>query len=410
MMKKLGTRVIPAALALTLCAAPMMSYAEFTAEPGNPYDEATMERLADNTMEYDEIEQLVDMYSPSMKSLRESYEDNKNASKDVTKLKSQLSEQAGVISEAAGDLKNTVGMVKDTIGMNPYVTPDTYASMVYNSELLDLQAEQVLLMGDSMTEVSPEMMKIKIVDTNKALLVSGAQSAMIGREQLLLQKEGLTETIGLLEAVYQSTQIQAANGLATQNDVLNAKQNLESAQAGMLAMDASEQKLRQSLCTLLGWKYDADPDIRPVPSADLSRIEGMNPEQDKQAACDNNFTLRYNLLDYEKKNGGSVEQQNLGRTIDQQRAQIASSMVNLYNDVLQKRNELCTAQAAYELEKTKMDAAERKMQLGMIGRLEYLQQKNALKSKEVAAKNADLALFQAMETYDWAVNGNLSVS
>lgn len=409
-MKKFGTRLIPAALALSLCTAPVMAYAEFTAEPGNPYDAATMERLADNTMEYGEIEQLVDMYSPSMKTLKDSYSENKNASKDVVKLKEQLTEQAGVISDAASDLKGTVGMVKDTIGMNPYVTPDTYASMVYNSELLDLQAEQVLLMGDSMTEISPEMMKIKVVDTNRALLISGAQSAMIGREQLLLQKEGLTETISLLEVVYKSVQTQAALGMATESDVLNAKQNLESAQAGMLTMEASEQKIRQSLCTLLGWKYDANPDIRPVPAADLSRIDRMNPEQDKVTAWNNNFTLKYNLLDYEKKNDGSVEQQSLSRTIDQQREQIASSMVNLYNDVLQKRNELQTAKAAYELEKTKMDAAERKMQVGTIGRLEYLQQKNALKTKEVAAKNADLALFQAMETYDWAVSGNLSVS
>lgn len=410
MMKQFGTRVLPAALALSLCAAPMTAMAEFTAEPGNPYDAATMERLADNTMEYDEIELLVDVYSPSMKTIRDSYGENKNASKDVVKLKEQLSQQAGAISDAASDLKGTVGTVKDTIGMNPYVTPDTYASMVYNSELLDLQAEQVLLMGDTMTEISPEMMKIKVVDTNRAALISGAQSAMIGREQLLLQKESLKDTLGLLEAVYQSTQTQAAQGMATQNDVLNAKQNLESAQAGMLTMEATEQQLRQSLCTLLGWSYNGNPDIRPVPAADLSRIDGMNPERDKETACNNNFTLKYNLLDYEKKYDGSVEQKNLSRTIDQQREQIASSMVNLYNDVLQKRNELQTAQAAYALEQTKMAAAERKMQLGVIGRLEYLQQKNALKTKETAAKSADLALFQAMETYDWALEGNLSVS
>ena len=85
-------------------------------------------------------------------------------------------------------------------------------------------------------------------------------------------------------------------------------------------------------------------------------------------------------------------------------------LVNLYNDVLQKRNELQTAKAAYELEKTKMETAERKWQLGTIGRLEYMQQQNSLKTKEIAVKTGDLSLFQAMETYDWAVKGNLSLS
>lgn len=56
-------------------------------------------------------------------------------------------------------------------------------------------------------------------------------------------------------------------GLATENAVLTARQNLESAQAGRLAMDASEVKLRQSLCTLLGWEYNGNPEIRKVPES-----------------------------------------------------------------------------------------------------------------------------------------------
>lgn len=50
------------------------------------------------------------------------------------------------------------------------------------------------------------------------------------------------------------------------------------------------------------------------------------------------------------------------------------------------------------------------MSVGTIGRLEYLQQKNSYAAKETAVKTADLALFQAMETYDQAVEGNLGVS
>ena len=178
----------------------------------------------------------------------------------------------------------------------------------------------------------------------------------------------------------------------------------------MLTINVNQEKIRQTLCTMLGWQYNAVPEIRSVPAADLSRIERMNPEADKVTAIENNFTLRYNLLDYEKKTDGSIEQQNLERTLDQQREQIASSLVNLYNDVLQKRNEYQTAIAAYELEKTKMDAAERKLQVGTIGRLEYLQQKNAYVTKEIAVRNAELSLFQSMETYDWALKGNLSIS
>lgn len=406
----MGRRVIPAVLAVSL-AWTVPAYAEeFVPGPGQPYDDATMARIQDNVLEYEEIGLLVDTYNQTLKNVKDTYSDTKNDYKDVDKLKNQIMEGSGSLADQAGQLSGMAGTFEDLLGYQNMVTPGTYAELVYSSEILAQQAEQMTLSADSLTAVTPEMLKVKMVDSTRAALVSGAQSAMIGYEQLLLQKASLEESIALLEEVYKSAQTQASVGLATENAVLTARQNLESAQAGRLAMDASEVKLRQSLCTLLGWEYNGNPEIRKVPGADLSRIGAMDPAADKQAAIDNNYTLKYNRLSYEQLTDGSVEQQNMARTIEDQTAAISSSLENLYNQVLQKRNEYQTAVAALELEKTKMEAADRKMSVGTIGRLEYLQQKNSYAAKETAVKTADLALFQAMETYDQAVEGNLSVS
>ena len=406
----MGRRVIPAALAVSLAWAVPAYAEEFVPGPGQPYDDATMARIQDNVLEYEEIGLLVDTYNPTLKNVKDTYSDTKDDYKDVDKLKNQIMEGSGSLADQAGQLSGMAGTFEDLLGYQNMVTPGTYAELVYSSEVLSQQAEQMTLSADSLSAVTPEMLKVKMVDSTRAALVSGAQSAMIGYEQLLLQKESLEDSIALLEEVYKSTQTQASLGLATENAVLTARQNLESAQAGRLAMDASEVKLRQSLCTLLGWEYNGNPEIRKVPEADLSRIGAMDPAADKQAAIDNNYTLKYNRLSYEQLTDGSVEQQNMARTIEDQTAAISSSLENLYNQVLQKRNEYQTAVAALELEKTRMEAADRKMSVGTIGRLEYLQQKNSYAAKETAVKTADLALFQAMETYDQAVEGNLSVS
>ena len=384
----MGRRVIPAALAVSLAWSVPAYAEEFVPGPGQPYDDATMARIQDNVLEYEEIGLLVDTYNQTLKNVKDTYSDTKNDYKDVDKLKNQIMEGSGSLADQAGQLSGMAGTFEDLLGYQNMVTPGTYAELVYSSEML----------------------KVKMVDSTRAALVSGAQSAMIGYEQLLLQKESLEESIALLEEVYKSAQTQASVGLATENAVLTARQNLESAQAGRLAMDASEVKLRQSLCTLLGWEYNGNPEIRKVPGVDLSRIGAMDPAADKQGAIDNNYTLKYNRLSYEQLTDGSVEQQNMARTIEDQTAAISSSLENLYNQVLQKRNEYQTAVAALELEKTRMEAADRKMSVGTIGRLEYLQQKNSYAAKETAVKTADLALFQAMETYDQAVEGNLSVS
>ena len=409
-MRKFSKRMIPAVLAISL-AASVPAYAdEFVAGPGQPYDDATMARIRDNVLEYEEIDLLIDAYNTTLKNLRNTYSDTYDDYKDVVKLKDQIYSGSGTLSEKAGELSGTASMFESLLGYQSMVTPGTYGELLYTSEVLAQQAEQMTLSADSLAAVTPEMLRIKMLDSTRAALISGAQSAMIGYEQLLLQKDSLADSIGLLEEVYKSTQTQASVGLATENDVLNAKQNLDSVRANMITIEANEVKIRQTLCKLLGWEYNDNPEIQKVPSADLSRIDGMDPEIDKEAAIANNFTLKYNKLDYDELTAGSVEQQNMARTIDEQTASISSSMVELYNDVLQKRSEYQTAAAAFELEKTKMEAADRKMQVGTIGRLEYLQQKNAYVTKEIALKTADLALFQAMETYDWAVNGNLSVS
>lgn len=402
--------MIPAALALSLAWTVPAYAGEFVPGPGQPYDDATMARIQDNVLEYEEIGLLVDTYNQTLKNVRDTYSDTKDDYKDVDKLKSQIMEGSGNLADQAGQLSGMAGTFEDLLGYQTMVTPGTYAELVYSSEVLAQQAEQMTLSADSLTAVTPEMLKVKMVDSTRAALVSGAQSAMIGYEQLLLQKDSLEDSIALLEEVYKSTQTQASLGLATENAVLTARQNLESAQAGRIALDASEVKLRQSLCTLLGWEYDGNPEIRKVPGADVSRISAMDPAADKQAAIDNNYTLKYNRMSYEQLTDGSVEQQNMARTIEDQTAAISASLENLYNQVLQKRNEYQTAAAALELEKTKMEAAGRKMSVGTMGRLEYLQQKNSYAARETAVKTADLALFQAMETYDQAVEGNLGVS
>ena len=97
MKRNLTGRVIPAALALVLAAAPVTSFARtkaveatgiadengFVSQPGNEYDDVTMKKLADNVLEYDEIGKLVEVYSPTFKTLKENYSDKKDASKDV---------------------------------------------------------------------------------------------------------------------------------------------------------------------------------------------------------------------------------------------------------------------------------------------------------------------------------------
>lgn len=417
-MKNKMKRVLPAVLSMTLAVTPIMSYAgTFKASPGKPYDDETQARLEDNVMEYEEIERLIDVYNTTLKNLRETYADTKDSMEDIEELKEQIEDGSDLLHDTADQLASTAELFKGMLGYeNPMlpagmsVSPSAYAEMVYSSVMLDQQAEMVLLSADQLTEMSSEMMKIQIVDSPRAALIAGAQSALIGYEQILLQKGNLESTLELLEAVYNSTVRQAEVGMATQSDVLSAKQNIDSVKAGLLTIEANEVKIRQTLCTMLGWAYNASPEIPEIPAVDMSRIDAMNLTADTETALEKNLTLKYNRLSKETLTYGSVEMQNIIRTISAEEAEIKSSMVNLYNSVLQAKNEYNNAQTALSLEQTKMDLAERKMALGMVGNLEYLSQKNSYETAQVNVKVAELSLLQAVETYEWAVKGNLSLS
>ncbi len=409
-MKRKFAKIIPVFLAVSLMASSFLAYGASNADesgPGMPLDPETEARLTDDYLGYDEIEELVDNYSPTMKTLWTTYYDNKDSAKDVVKLKDSILSSAGNLTSSASDMRDVAASLENVM---TYVSggPASYASAVYAGEYLEIMGEQMTLMVDSMSEVSPEMLKVQLIDSGRASLIAGAQSAMIGYHQLLLSKETLENTIELLEAVYNSMQTQESIGMATNASVLSAKQSLDSAKAGLITIDIAEQSLKQTLCELLGWEYDADIVIGDIPEVDFSRIDKMDPNADKAAAEENNYTLIYDRLSFEKMTMGSAEYENMVRTIDSGIASIDAGLVNLYNDVLQKKSDYDTAVASLELEQVSMDAADRKWSVQTISRLEYLQEENAYKTAEINVKNAELALFQSMETYDWAVKGNYS--
>ena len=154
MKRNLTGRVIPAALALALAAAPVNAFAAtkavqatgvadengFISQPGNEYDDATMKKLADNMLEYDEIGKLVEVYSPTFKTVKETYSDKKDAAKDVVKLKSKLLDSSGELADTASTLKGSLDAAKEMIGKVPAMTPTNYAQLYYSSELMDYQA------------------------------------------------------------------------------------------------------------------------------------------------------------------------------------------------------------------------------------------------------------------------------
>ena len=420
-MKRQYRQVLPLLTAAALASfSPMQALAE---NPQFAHDEATWARLQDNTMEYDELSLLVEEYNPNYQNEQASYNDTKNdddaaeirkdaknsaddmydSAEDLRDQAEDLSDQADDLSdqaEAAREAGNVALAAQLQAGAASYMAG--YAPLMSAAAMTQNSALKSDISADS-SYVDSDMRKIQHIKNQKGIVVS-TQNLFNSYNQLRVNADLIQKNVEVMEAAANAVQTQASIGMATQADVLKAQKNLQSIKSTQTETLSSLETLRQNLCMMTGWSYNAQPEIKEVPQADLAAIDQINLEADRQKALENNYDLQYSR----KALNNSTDKKNQERTVKNLEQSISASMTNLYNDIQQKKIAWQLAQAELATEQQSMSATETKRGLGMVSDLEYLQAQSSFLGKQIAEKTANMALFQAVETYNWAVNGYLN--
>lgn len=395
--------------------------------PQFAHDEATWARLQDNTMEYDELSLLVEEYNPNYQNEQASYNDTKNdddaaeirkdaknsaddmydSAEDLRDQAEDLSDQADDLSdqaEAAREAGNVALAAQLQAGAASYMAG--YAPLMSAAAMTQNSALKSDISADS-SYVDSDMRKIKHIKNQKGIVVS-TQNLFNSYNQLRINADLIQKNVEVMEAAANAAQTQASIGMATQADVLKAQKNLQSIKSTQTETLSSLETLRQNLCMMTGWSYNAQPEIKEVPQADLAAIDQINLEGDRQKALENNYDLQYSKRALNNMQENSTDKKNQERTVKNLEQSISASMTNLYNDIQQKKIAWQLAQAELATEQQSMSAVETKRGLGMVSDLEYLQAQSSFLGKQIAERTANMALFQAVETYNWAVNGYLS--
>lgn len=387
-MKKTGTGwrgfltlSLAAALAGAAPAGVLAASPEFARTPEE------WERLRDNTLEYEEIPDLIREYNSTVQNNMISYGDYRG--KDANEIAEDYREAAQTLYDSV------VWPSEDDTG---------YAMLYSAAETAQAQARQLEKMADE--NVSDGMIIKWQYDQVEASLSSTAQNLMSQYYQLLENRKTAEAGKELAEASLRSVETQASLGMATENDVLTAREAVKTAEAGVISAESNIQSVKQNLQVMTGWAYNSEPEIAQMPPVDVTRIDAMNPETDLEKALENNYTLLIAKRTLENTSD-AANQQIQRQTIANTEQQIASGLTDLYSQVLQARNTYDQARSALELEEKNMAAAETKYGLGMISRLEYLQARNAYVESQANFRIQELALQSAMDAYDWALRGNM---
>ena len=342
-------------------------------------------KLRDNVMEYDELAGLIHEYNVTVQNNQRDYNEKKNKTSD----------------EIAQDYRDAADAVRSSM------SGDDSPPAIMQDSMAEAQALSLEQQADDNVEDS-EIFKMTY-DQTEATLVSNAQTNMISYHQKARDLDLKKKNRELLAATYDSVVLKMNHGMATQMEVLTAQENLQNADAAILTVESDLENTRQKLCVMLGWRYDASPEIREIPAVDLNRIQSMDPAADKAKALENNYTLRINKKKLANSSNNS-KKESLQMTIDDNIQRIGSSVDSAYKNVIQSQTAYQQAAVSLEVASKNMEAAERKMQIGTLSRLDYLTQQYAYLQAQVAMEDASMALFQAVESYDWNINGLASAS
>ena len=355
----------------------------WAASPEFARTEEEWAKLEDNTIEYGELEDLVHEYNATV-------QDNY-----YTYIK---------FREDYGDTNDDVSRAYYDLAQDFYddMSGDDDASSMMSDLNLQIQADNMMEQADESLEDS----KIYLLTYEQAekSLAASAQSYMISYHKNLASREQKEAEVQAAQTAYDLAQVQYAAGTATQMDVLTAKESLQTARNELTQLDTDIQSSRENLQVLLGWSYDANPEIGELPEVDISRIDAMDPAADLEQAKENNYTLQINKRQLENARDQTTKD-SLTSTIANNEKQIGASLSSAYKDVLSSELAYEQAQAELSLQEKNTQIAQAQLAAGMITQKEYQDQENTLTNSQLAVQTAAMDLLEDMETYDWSVRG-----
>lgn len=361
--------------------APAVDYTK-DLSPEFAYSQDKWAALRDNVLEYGEIADLIHEYNPTVRSNRSTYNDQKND--DLTDIYDQLMSDAQDLWDDA-----------DAADTGDYTGRMQAAQINFSANSLARTADQ--------NYMDAQMYKIQY-DQTEANLVYQAQQLMATWEQSGYTLANLEAGRALAQASYQAEQAKLAVGMSTQTQVLTALKSVQDIDTSILSAQKSADNVHRSLCLMLGWSADAQPEIRSVPQPDLSRIAAMNPEADAAEALANNYDVQYymhqqeNVKTSDLKSSAAASEENARNTVN-------NSLRTQYNAVLDARDALDSAQAKLALETSNLAQVQAQAATGSASSLELQQQQNTYTEAANAVETSKLSLTLAMEKYDWIKKG-----
>ena len=349
--------------------------------------EKAAQALSDNVLRYDELQDAVHNGNPSVAAALKNYND-------------RLDTYLDAMNAAVFELWNAGTERHNARDNDDRASADSWDR---EYEIYKSSAAMYRKMYENMTDYASQR---SLRQVERQMTVA-AQSLMISYESLRHQRDTLKKETDLRRRQRELAETKRAAGLVPDTAVLEAEASLLSAESRLSTAEDNLRSVYRNLCYMVGRPDDGSLVIEELPVPDPGRVSEMNLEADTWKAIGNNTTL----INQRRQNGGSSTKKTVVRlrTNAEGEQKLTAKMASLYEAVFQKQQEYSSAKTAWEKAQETKRIADLKASAGLTGAEEQLTAEMDFASAEASFKAAELAFLQALDTYDWAVTGIVSL-
>ena len=341
-------------------------------------------RLRDNKLEWDEIDGLVNEYNSVV--INNNIDLQDNAGKDAEEIRNDLLDAAADMDDMASEADSEDG---------GSMTAATYR----------MQAEQLRQSADSnVSDVEVLSLQYKAVEASVA---DSVRNYFISYHTAIVQKEYDSKQAEIARLAYDTAVNQFNVGMATELDVLSAKEAMQSAEATLISDDSDIASAKRNMMVLCGWKYESDPEIGEMPEFDIEASDDMNVDEDIEKALENNYNYRADQRKLDNAPSVTIREQ-YEETVKNDREQIAADIKSKAASVRLAKSTYDQALANLDNQKRDLESKRLQASLGTISQKEFSNAELTVSSLENDLKLKEYALFSALTAYNSAVSGTVS--
>ena len=348
-------------------------------------------KLRDMNLDYEEIDGLVTEYNATVQTNQANMQ---QFTRDYGRKNSQVSQS----------YRDMAQKIEESL-TEPEPDSMTYVPMM--ASIAQSRATINNLKNSADTTLEDYEVQYFTYESARLSLVQNTKALMISYYTKDMSKEALQKSVEVAELNLANAQARVAVGMATNLDILSAKEAVIKANKELNDQSNAALADRDKLLIMTGFKTDSQANIGLVPvlsEEELQNIDKINVEEDIKKALEENYALKIN----KRKLGNAksdTQIKSLNSTISSGTENIKANVQTLHKNLVNAKDKLNLLKAELELSSKDLETIRQKKNLGMATQLEVANKELDNIKKNTEKKQAELALRLALENYNSAVNG-----